>query len=157
MAKIHINSHTTNIFLHQFAILWVICVGEGWGLFSEEEPHGLALVPYVGGVAYGAEAVCVFEDFEHVGDVVRRFVGRFGVGYAVEVRAQNHPVAIVDSVFDALFHLCFSEPSARERFKRQSLQTVSVVVGIVVDKVVGGSHGTFKKLFHDGHIVGELC
>ena len=115
MAKIHINSHTTNIFLHQFAILWVICVGEGWGLFSEEEPHGLALVPYVGGVAYGAEAVCVFEDFEHVGDVVRRFVGRFGVGYAVEVRAQNHPVAIVDSVFDALFHLCFSEPAARER------------------------------------------
>lgn len=81
----------------------MICVGEGWGLFSEEEPHGLALVPYVGGVAYGAEAVCVFEDFEHVGDVVRRFVGRFGVGYAVEVRAQNHPVAIVDSVFDALF------------------------------------------------------
>ena len=36
MAKIHINSHTTNIFLHQFAIRWVICVGEGWGLFSEE-------------------------------------------------------------------------------------------------------------------------
>ena len=29
------------------------CVGEGWWLFSEEEPHGLALVPYVGGVAYG--------------------------------------------------------------------------------------------------------
>lgn len=103
MTKIHIIFYITNIFLRQFAILWVICVGEGWGLFSEEEPHGLALVPYVGGVAYGAEAVCVFEDFEHVGDVVRRFVGRFGVGYAVEVRAQNHPVAIVDSVFDALF------------------------------------------------------
>ena len=138
----------------------MICVGEGWGLFSEEEPHGLALVPYVGGVAYGAEAVCVFEDFEHVGDVVRRFVGRFGVGYAVEVRSQNHPVAIVDSVFDALFHLCFSEPAARERFKRQSLQTVSVVVGIVVDKVVGGSHGestekvkpTFRLKVNNGGI-----
>ena len=57
MAKIHIIFHITNIFSHQFAILWVICVGEGWGVFSEEEPHGLALVPYVGGVAYGAEAV----------------------------------------------------------------------------------------------------
>ena len=28
----------------------------------------------------------------------------FYTAYAVEVRAQNHPVAIVDSVFDALFH-----------------------------------------------------
>lgn len=84
MAKIHINFHITNIFFAP------ICnpVGDlcgGGGLFSEEEPHGLALVPYVGGVANGAEAVGVFEDFEHVGDVVRRFVGRFRVGYAVEV------------------------------------------------------------------------
>lgn len=77
--------------------------GGGVGVIFRGGAHGLALVPYVGGVAYGAEAVGVFEDFEHVGDVVRRFLGRFGVGYAVEVRAQNHPVAIVDSIFDALF------------------------------------------------------
>lgn len=32
MAKIHIIFHITNIFSHQFAILWVICVGEGWGI-----------------------------------------------------------------------------------------------------------------------------
>ena len=56
------------------------------------------------------------------------------------------------------FFICVLVSQPRESdFKRQSLQTVSVVVGIVVDKVVGGSHGTFKKLFHDGHIVGELC
>lgn len=75
MAKIHINSHTTNIFCTNLQS----CGG------------------------FVAEAVGVFEDFEHVGDVVRRFVGCFGVGYAVEVRSQNHPVAIVDSIFDALF------------------------------------------------------
>lgn len=42
MAKIHINSHITNIFLHQFAILWVICVwGRGGGYFPRRSHMGL--------------------------------------------------------------------------------------------------------------------
>lgn len=41
MAKIHINSHTTNIFLHQFAILWMIVWGRGGGYFPRRSHMGL--------------------------------------------------------------------------------------------------------------------
>ena len=40
MAKIHINFHITNIFLHQFAILWVICVGV-WDYLPRRNHMGL--------------------------------------------------------------------------------------------------------------------
>ena len=50
MAKIHINFHITNIFLHQFAILWVICVGV-WDYLPRRNHMGLRWFHTSGGVA----------------------------------------------------------------------------------------------------------